>query len=98
MNYAAVSGNEVANGQPVPGDVLYVKTVAGLSQDIENMVAHVYEHAYSPHLTAKLEGNPVCYESVMACFKKCQKEHEFVVAEGSGGILCSLRFLKSLLG
>ncbi|MGN0385108.1 MAG: dethiobiotin synthase [Lachnospiraceae bacterium] len=89
---AAVSGNEVVDGKIVPGDALYVKTTAGLSQDTENMVAHVYEHAYSPHLAAKLEGNPVCYETVMECFRKCSKEYEFVLAEGSGGILCPLRY------
>lgn len=89
---AAVSGNEYVNGELVPGDALWVKKTAGLTQNLEEMVPYIYEHAYSPHLAARIEGRPIHMELVKECFEACMEKHAFVLAEGSGGILCPLRF------
>lgn len=89
---AAVSGNEYDGDRLIPGDALWVKEAGELSQPLEEMVPYVYEHAYSPHLAAQIEGQAICMDVVMDCFEKCKKNHEFVLAEGSGGILCPLRF------
>lgn len=57
---AAVSGNErAADGSLVPGDAVHVKTTSGISQLVEQMCPYVYQMAVSPHLAAKIEGNPV---------------------------------------
>ena len=90
---AAVSGNERGeDGRLIPGDALYVKTVSGISQPLEQMCPYVYEHAVSPHLAARMEGNPVRMERVLEQFAELCGAYEYVTMEGSGGILCPIRF------
>ena len=57
---AAMSGNERrTDGTLIPGDALQVKTMSGIEQPLEEMCPYIYENAVSPHLAAKLEGNPI---------------------------------------
>lgn len=88
---AAVSGNVRKDGKLIPGDALFVRQMAGLTQPLSQMVPYVYEQAYSPHLASRLEGSPVEMEIVRKFYERCASDYEFVVAEGSGGILCPLR-------
>ncbi len=90
---AAMSGNERrADGTLIPGDALYVQSVSGISQPLEEMCPYVYETAASPHLAARMEGNPVDMERVLEGFDRLCETYDYVTAEGSGGILCPLRF------
>lgn len=90
---AAVSGNDYGpDGKLVPGDAAYVKEVSGISQNVSEMCPYVYEHAYSPHLASRLEGNPVKLERVMQGYGKVSNEYDYVTMEGSGGILCPVDF------
>ena len=52
----------------------------------------MYQNAVSPHLASKLEGNPVQLKKVKEDFQKVAEEHDFVVMEGSGGIVCPIRY------
>lgn len=90
---AAMSGNERnAGGSLIPGDALFVKNMSGIDQPLEEMCPYVYENAVSPHLASRMEGNPVRMEVVRSGFEKVSRRYEYVVAEGSGGILCPIRF------
>lgn len=90
---AAMSGNERrADGSLIPGDAAHVKTVSGITQALDEMCPYVYETAVSPHLAARLEGSPVELEEVMAAYERVCEKHELVIAEGSGGIVCPIRF------
>ncbi len=90
---AAVSGNTRASDKSlIPGDALYVKTVSGIDQPVERMCPYVYEAAVSPHLAARIEGNPVDLDTVLRGFDEVCSDFDYVAAEGSGGILCPLRF------
>lgn len=90
---AAMSGNERrSDGSLIPGDALQVKTMSGIVQPLEEMCPYVYETAVSPHLASKIEGNPVDIVRVMQGFDEVCSKYDFVTAEGSGGILCPLRF------
>lgn len=90
---AAMSGNEKRkDGSLIPGDALKVKTMSGIQQSLEEMCPYVYETAVSPHLASKIEGNPVDMKKVLYSFDKVSKKYEYVTIEGSGGILCPLRF------
>ncbi|MGN0483067.1 MAG: dethiobiotin synthase [Lachnospiraceae bacterium] len=90
---AAMSGNERReNGSLIPGDALFVKETSGIEQSLEEMCPYIYEHAYSPHLASKIEGNPVQMDVVKEKFAKVCQAYEYVLMEGSGGILCPLRF------
>lgn len=90
---AAMSGNERRpDGSLIPGDALQVKTMSGIQQPLDEMCPYIYETAVSPHLAAKLEGNPIKMEYVLKNFDHVCNKYDYVTVEGSGGILCPLRF------
>ncbi len=89
---AAMSGNmRDSSGNLIPGDALHVKEVSGTTQPLSEMCPYVYERAYSPHLAARIEGNPVDFDAVMAKFDALSAKYDRVIMEGSGGILCPIR-------
>ena len=90
---AAMSGNDKdADGNLIPGDAKFVKELGGIDQDLNEMCPYIYEKAYSPHLAAQIEGNPVNLDYVVEKLKDLEKKYDYITLEGSGGILCPLRF------
>ena len=90
---AAMSGNEKGeDGSLIPGDALWVKEHSGIAQPLQEMCPFVYESAVSPHLASRLEGNPVDLGAVMDSFHTLKNCYEYITMEGSGGVLCPLRF------
>lgn len=90
---AAVSGNNRrTDGILIPGDALQVKQMSGIGQPLEEMCPYIYETAVSPHLASKLEGNPIEMKHILDTFDYVCGKYDYVTAEGSGGILCPLRF------
>ena len=89
---AALSGAELRDGKWVAGDADYVKRIANLPDTQEQLVSYVYKEAVSPHLAARKEGNPVELAKVKVDFDAASNRHEFVFAEGSGGIICPIRY------
>ena len=90
---AAMSGNERSNdGTLIPGDALYVKTISGIAQPLDEMCPYIYENAVSPHLASRIEGNPVQIDRVLEDFHSVCKKYDYVTMEGSGGILCPICF------
>ena len=89
---AALSGAEFRDGKWVAGDADYVKRFASLVDSQEQLVSYVYKEAVSPHLAARKEGNPVELSKVREDFEAACKRHEFIFAEGSGGIICPIRY------
>lgn len=69
-------------------DAGYVSQISGAKSSI----SYMYKTPVSPHLAAQLEGNPVCLDTVINDFNKACAEHEYVVVEGSGGIVCPIRW------
>lgn len=90
---AAMSGNDRRpDGTLIPGDALAVQTMSGIRQSLASMCPYVYEHAYSPHLASRLEGNPVVMDVVKRGFADVTADYDYVTVEGSGGILCPICF------
>lgn len=90
---AAMSGNERRkDGSLIPGDALFVKKASGISQPLESMCPYVYEMAVSPHLASRLEGNPVKMSVLRESYNKVCAEYDYVVVEGSGGIMCPIGY------
>lgn len=90
---AAMSGNERRrDGSLIPGDALFVKNVSGIKQPLDKMCPYVYENAVSPHLASRIEGNPVSIGVVEKTFHEVCSQYDYITAEGSGGILCPIRF------
>ena len=89
---AALSGAELRDGKWVAGDADYVKRIANLPDTQEQLVSYVYKEAVSPHLAAHKEGNPVEIAKVQVDFEAAYTRHEFIFAEGSGGMICPIRY------
>ncbi len=90
---AAMSGNDRrADGSLIPGDAQFVQQISGIAQPLETMCPYVYENAYSPHLASRIEGNPVVLNVVKQGFQSVCAQYDYVTVEGSGGILCPIRF------
>lgn len=81
---AALSGNSPDN------DAEYVKRIAGLSET--PLVSYIYETPVSPHLAARLENNLPELETIRRDFQKVSGQHDYLIMEGSGGIICPLRY------
>ena len=79
-------------GKLLPGDALCVNRVAGLGEQTEHLVTYVYRDAVSPHLAALREGNPVEMEKIEADYQASLAKYDYVTMEGSGGIICPLRW------
>lgn len=90
---AAMSGNDRGlDGNLIPGDALYVKNISGSAQSLEEMCPYIYEHAVSPHLASRIEGNPVQMDIIKQGFDATCRKYDYITMEGSGGILCPLCF------
>lgn len=85
---AALSGADTIEDS----DAGFVNRIGKLEQEKETLLSYLYEHAVSPHLASKLEGNPVEKEVVIDGFHKVASTHDYVVMEGSGGIVCPIRY------
>ena len=79
-------------GHLQPGDALYVNRVARIGEKTENLVTYVYEEAVSPHLAAKLNHRPIDFDRVKADFARARGRYQYLTMEGSGGIICPLRW------
>ncbi|AET68217.1 dethiobiotin synthase [Desulfosporosinus orientis DSM 765] len=89
---AVLSGAEVTKNALIPGDADYVNRAAKLGEKPEGLVSYVYKNAVSPHLAAKLEGNPVAMEVVKSAYRKAAAKYDYLTVEGSGGIVCPIRY------
>ena len=90
---AALSGAESdADGTLQPGDAMYVNRVANIGEKTENLVSYVYKEAVSPHLAAKINDQPIDFAKVTADFKRALAKYDYLTMEGSGGIICPLRW------
>lgn len=90
---AALSGaEEQPDGSWLPGDAAYVAKISGMQEEPEELVSYIYKTAVSPHLAALHEGNPVELDKVKADFAAASANYEYVTMEGSGGIICPIRW------
>ena len=81
-----------AQGTLVPGDVLHVQDAAGIPRGGPAAVSYVYREAVSPHLAARWNDDPIDPTRVRADFARAKDYYELLTMEGSGGIICPLRW------
>ena len=85
---AAISGeNSIEHS-----DAGYVKKISKINQKEDTLLSYIYETPVSPHLASKIEGNPVNMTKILKDFNRVKNEYDFVVVEGSGGIVCPIRY------
>lgn len=94
---AALSGADEDNGALIPGDAKYVCDIAGINANPSDCVSYIYKNAYSPHLAALIEGNPVEPEVIRKDFDRASEKYEYITVEGSGGIICPIRYDKKIM-
>ncbi|MBU5483953.1 dethiobiotin synthase [Clostridium sp. MSJ-11] len=87
---AALSGALEIGNKLIPGDTKLVSEVSKLEEAYENITPYIYREAVSPHLAAKLENNPMDLDIVKDKYLYLKNKYDFIVAEGSGGIICPL--------
>lgn len=85
---AAISGAPTVSAS----DAGYVNRIAQINQDESTLVSYLYQDAVSPHLAAQIEGNPVEKERVLIDYNTVANTYDYVVMEGSGGIVCPIRY------
>ena len=90
---AALSGAiHDKDGMLQPGDALYVRHVAEMDESVKNLVTYVYPEAVSPHLAAKINHRPIDFDKVKSDFERARGRYDYLTMEGSGGIICPLRW------
>lgn len=85
---AALSGAQSVTDS----DAGFVKRISGIGQPEETMVSYLYQNAVSPHLAARWEGNSVSLSRVKQDYEKVCGVYDYVTVEGSGGVVCPLRW------
>lgn len=87
---AAMSGAFEVGHELIPGDTELVCEVSNLEEAYENTTPYVYRTPVSPHLAARLENNPIDLDIVRGKYDYLKKKYDYIIAEGSGGIVCPL--------
>ncbi len=73
-------------------DAGYVKKIANLTQSDDTLISYLYKLPVSPHLASKIEGQAAQITVIKKDFKIVTDNYEYVVVEGSGGIICPIRY------
>ena len=88
---AALSGAERISDS----DAGYVDRIARIGQKEDTFVSYMYKNAVSPHLAARLEGNPPDLDKIKADYERVSENYNYIAVEGSGGIVCPVRWDES---
>ena len=84
---AAISGAPTV----AESDAGFVNRFAGINEPEDMILSYLYQNAVSPHLAARIEGNPVEKEVILKAWERVTKACPYVTMEGSGGIMCPIR-------
>lgn len=88
---AALSGAYYEAGQLIPGDAKEVMDVSGFNEPYEKCVSYTFETAVSPHLAARIEGEDIKLDKIKADYEALYYKYEYLLVEGSGGIICPIK-------
>lgn len=71
----------------VPSDGMKLKYAAGSNDLLSNIAPVRFKNPLAPMPAAKLEKKPVDIKRIEQCFHSLQRESDFIIVEGLGGIL-----------
>lgn len=89
---AVLSGAEIDGDKLIPGDCRFVCETSGLKKDYDKMVSYTLKNPFSPHLASEVENVPISFEKIKTDYKNIIEEFDFVLCEGSGGVICPISF------
>lgn len=87
----ALSGAEEVKGNLIPGDAKYVCEVSGLQENYNRMVSYSFKTPVSPHLASRLENKEIFMSKIVEDHMTLCEKYSFILAEGSGGIICPIK-------
>ncbi len=70
----------------------YVNKIASINQDEHTLVSYCYKTPASPHLAANIENNQISIDKIISDYKYLCSKYDYLVVEGSGGIICPIRW------
>lgn len=95
----ALSGAVISeNGELMESDANYVCDIAGIDTDPKSLISYIYKTPISPHLASEVEGNPAEISKIKEDFDGLKRNYDYIVAEGSGGIICPIASYSSCSG
>ena len=86
-----LSGVVEKDGKLVESDCNYVVNTAKIPTSADDCVAYWWKEAVSPHLAAKRAGMEIDIQKIKEEFAQKNKEYDYLLIEGAGGITCPLR-------
>jgi len=87
----ALSGAIEKDGELIPGDAQEVCEMSGLKEEYSNMISYTLKNPYSPHLAAHVEEVDINLQKIISDYENMMEKYEFLVVEGSGGIICPIK-------
>jgi dethiobiotin synthetase len=81
------SGNLAADPE---GDAMRLKRLAGLEDEVEEMVAYAFPEPLAPLVAARHAGVEVSPEAVVEHVRALAARHELILVEGAGGLAAPL--------
>ena len=85
-----LSGAGSLDGRPMPWDTLFVKKLAGLTEDERSLTPYIFYAPVSPHLAAALENQPIDIEVIKAKYQFLKANYQYLIVEGCGGLAVPL--------
>ncbi|MGL5717637.1 MAG: dethiobiotin synthase [Paraclostridium sp.] len=88
---AVLSGAYEEDDKLIPYDAKYVCDTSGLKEDYENIVSYSFKTPVSPHLASIIENKDIDLNKIESDFNKLKSKYEYILVEGSGGIICPIK-------
>ena len=86
-----LSGVVEKDGKLVESDCNYVVNTAKIPTSADDCVTYWWKEAVSPHLASKRAGMGIDIAKIKSDFVQKNKEFDYLLIEGAGGITCPLR-------
>lgn len=74
-----------------PPDGMFLKKVAGMDENINQITPYCFETPVAPSLASEMESNAIHIGTIVEKFEDLLKRYHTVVVEGTGGILVPIR-------
>ncbi|MCY6484702.1 dethiobiotin synthase [Clostridium aestuarii] len=81
------SGGVYKEDKLISGDVKLVKDITGIKEEYDVMNPYCLKEEVSPHIAAEVEDTAIDKQKILEGYKKLKEKYDFVIAEGSGGVV-----------
>lgn len=89
---AVLTGGYYDGDVLIPGDAKEVLEASGIDENYDKCVSYILENPASPHLAAEVEGVDIQLSRILEDYNNLTEKYEYLSVEGSGGIICPIKF------